>query len=75
MVQVGMGDENVPDILRGPSQAGNIFQGLRFAEWHPGIDDRQPVRFDDQVGIGLHIWDDVDVFGDLHFSNRMKTEL
>lgn len=66
MIQVSMGDENALDLLRGSPQAGDVPQGLFIAERHPSVDNRQAIGFENEVGVGLYIWDDLDVIDDLH---------
>jgi hypothetical protein len=75
MIQIGVGDEDALDLLSGPSQAGDVSQGLFLAEWHPRVNDRQSFRFKDEIRVGLYVWDDVDVIGDLHFSSCVERGL
>jgi hypothetical protein len=54
-----------PPMMRGSTRP--IWNCLFLAERHPSVNDRQAIGFDDKMGVGLYIRDEVDVGGDFHY--------
>jgi hypothetical protein len=64
MVEVGVGDEDALQVVRGVSQTSHIAQDLPVAAGQTGVNQCQPIGVDKQVGVGDDVRDQVDIWED-----------